>query len=451
MAANNNSSPPWYPEHEPSLAPRTNDWMRLSTEYIWSLRGMVGGVNQTVENLNTNITKQVTAIAQAVANAANNANAKPFILYGAHATRLASFPASVYAGYLYIETDRFQACYYSNGTIWILVEGTASGAFEFRYAGLNSADNGLTWIETSRNNVAGTPPYVTYRWSGIQWNYQSGAFYRPQNGLATLAGTFFAANSNGGNDLGAVVWVTDFHHQLQWSAFSGTVNANNTANVSYNNGTQFDALGGWAGFPITFNGNPAFSVVSVAGNGLTLTANANVTPGNNNAAIPYSINAWGWGPCDDLRAGEGPILREVDPSPTLGWQLYDGSNNVTYMQSDGTTGVVTLPNLVAGYNNNANLSIFLAAGGSDSGINAPIRPALATEVATFAGNSQAFSAAGANAGNDLNALTGPNPYTPAGTVSLAFVDANNNAVSNSNAISNTGTPPNIVRRPWFRR
>ncbi len=149
--------------------------------------------------------------------------------------------------------------------------------------------------------------------------------------------------------------------------------------------------------------------------------------------------------------GMGPILAEVDPSPTTGWALYDG-NNTTYLKSDGTTGTVTLPNLVAGYNNNANLSVFLSAGGSDSGINAPIRPILATVAANFTGNNQNFNTANfVSVAGNTSALVSPTTITPAGTVTLGFVDANNNSVANNNAISNNGTPPYLTRRPWFRR
>lgn len=221
MAANNNNGgPAWYPEYEPSLKPRTNDWMRLFTDNVYALRGQSSNLSETIQNVNQDVTQQITKLAANFNAAANNnnANAQKPVLYGTHDARVANFSPETYAGYLYIETDRFQAAYYANGSAWVLVEGTATGAFEFRYTGLNQSDQGLTWIETSRNNVAGLPPYPTYRWSGAQWGYQSGAFYRPQNGLATLAGSFNSANSNYGNDAGALVNVTDYAGQLQWQS-----------------------------------------------------------------------------------------------------------------------------------------------------------------------------------------------------------------------------------------
>lgn len=381
MVENNNNGPAWYPEHEPTLAPKTNDWMRLVTGYVWSLRGQTSNINQTVQNLNQNVTQQITAISQNIANAANNnATVNAPVLFGTHADRLSSFPASSYSGYLYVETDRFQACYYSNGTQWILLEGAATGSFESRYTSFNAADAGFQWIETSRNNVTGLPPFPLYRWDGGQWDYQSGQFYRNQNALGTLAGSFNSANSNSGNDVGAIVNVTDFAGQLQWQA-------NNT---------------------------------------------------------------WFWGPDDDGRHGEGPIAREVDPSGSW-WHLYDGSNNVTYLQANGNLGNVNLPNLTSA----ANVA-FLEFGNNSSGngVIPPVAPTFSGGSASgnfsgiAEGNSNTFNTSNfaLDANNGSPALTGPNPIGI--NIPTAGLFTANNVTGN---VSNNGQPPSIVRRAWFRR
>jgi len=359
VAANNNPGPIWYPPVEPSDQPQTTNWKRLFTEYVWQLRSQQSNLNQTVQNVNQNLTQQITKIIEAANNNAaannNNATTKPPVIFGYSGIMWLNYPPNLWTGYLFVQTDR-NAVYYSNGSAWLALEGTGTGSFENRWANLNSFDAGLYWIETSRNNFNGSTPYPTYEWNGNNWNYLSGEFYRNQSNLAQLTATFSANNSNNGNDTGARVNIPDYAGQLQWAN-----------------------------------------------------------------------NAWGWGPDDSRMHGMGPMLAEVDPNPTTGWALYDG-NNATYLKPDGTTGAVTLPNLVAGFNNNANLAIFLAAGGNDSNINLPVRPVLAT----IGSNNFTINPIG------TPALTGP------------FLDANNNTVANANAISNNGTPPNLVRRPWFR-
>lgn len=387
MATNNNNlNPEWQPQPDPNEAPLTWIWRKQLTAYVYELRGMASNLNQTVQNVNSNLTQQITKITEAANNNAannNNATTKAPVIFGYSGIMWTNYPPNLWTGYLFVQTDR-NAAYYSNGSAWLALEGTGTGSFENRWANLNSFDSGLYWIETSRNNFTGSTPYPTYEWNGSNWNFLTGEFYRNQSNLAQLTATFAANNSNNGNDLGARVNVIDFAGQLQWT------NANNS-------------------------------------------------------------NSWAWGPDDSRMHGMGPILAEVDPSPITGWALYDG-NNYTYLKSDGTTGAVTLPNLVAGFNNNAGLSIFLAAGGSDSNINPPVRPVLATVAGNFTGNSQNFNTANFTsllAGNA--ALVSPTTITPAGTVAISFVDGNNNAVANNNAISNNGTPPYLTRRPWFRR
>ncbi|HLZ39392.1 MAG TPA: hypothetical protein VKQ11_00425 [Candidatus Sulfotelmatobacter sp.] len=161
--------------------------------------------------------------------------------------------------------------------------------------------------------------------------------------------------------------------------------------------------------------------------------------------LRWTSPSWGWGPGDDGRAGEGPIMREVDPNPTTGWHLYDGST-VAYLNADGTTTNVTLPDLTSVA---ANAS-YLKAGSPNSGPNA------ATPPTTAAGGSTNAAATGIS---DTQPLTGSVSVTPAAGSSVAvnphthpIVDPQHSHTFGAGAITiNTdGQPRNLERRPWFR-
>ncbi len=387
MAANNNLNPQWFPDEiADANDPRIKIWRRKFSEYVWELRDQQANLSQTVQNFSNNVNQTIQQSITAIINGGNNNNGliSPPVIYGAHVLRLTISPASK-PGYIFIETDRFESAFFSNGLQWVAFAGVGAGSFENRWTGLNAYDVGLTWIETSRNNANGLPPYPTYRWDGANWNFLNGEFYRTQANLTTLANSFAPANAANGNDIGARVNVTDFAGQLQWA------NANNN-------------------------------------------------------------NGWNWGPDDCRMHGMGPILAEVDPSPTTGWAVYDG-NNYTYLKSDGTTGNVTLPNLVS-----ANNVAFLQAGNVNSNINPAVAPAFTGNAAAGSINAQSFtgdartwdvvsvvSTAGTQSvlKDDLN----NNPYTPTGNISQANFTGNNV----TGTVSNNGVPPNITRRPWFRK
>jgi hypothetical protein len=372
-------------------------------QYLWSLRDQTANLNQTITNTNQNLTQQITTLSGQVANAANNNNStpKPAVIFGSHALRLAT-SATTYSGYFFIETDRNNALYWSTGSQWILVEATSSGSFENRYLDLGPFDGGFNWYENSRNNVNANVPLPYYQWSGSAWNLISGQWYRNQNAVATLSGTFGA---NSSNDVGALVNVTDFAGQLQWQ--------------------------------------------------------------NN--------NTFTWGPEDSRMHGMGPIFAEVDPNPTTGWALYDGSNNVSYLQANGNTGTVNLPDLSGA---NASGNTFTAAGNVNGNINAPVAPVFtgnaaagtistptftgalgATSAPTFTGNSNTFSTANFTALLGGNAaLVSPTSITPSGAVSPATFTPTGNVSTPTftgnnvtGSVSNNGTPQNIVRRAWFRK
>lgn len=373
-----NFSPQWFFQ-DPALSQKTRDDLQKTMEYIWTLRNQYSNLNQTVQNVNNTIDQKVTAaVTQITAN--NSGAGKAPVVFGTHAGK-SSFSPSLYSGYLYVETDRFQACYYSNGVSWVLVEATATGSFELRYVGLNSTDAGFEWIETSRNNVNSSVPFPFYRWDGNFWNLTSGQWYRNQNAVSTLSATFGANNSN---DIGAIVNVIDFAGQLQWQA-------------------------------------------------------------NNNFT---------WGPNDPGDHG-GMFFREVDPTGNW-WHLYDGSNNVTYLQANGNIGSVNLPALAGA---NASGNTFLAGGNVNSNINGPTAPtftgnaASGTVTGTFSGSGSGsastttsnFATGGNNTAAAVTAVTGVS-VSVSGSISASF--SGNNVTG---TISNNGTPQNIIRRPWFRR
>lgn len=389
--ASNNVNPQWYFGSDSALSQQSRDGLTQMMQYVWSLRNQQANLNQTIQNFNNNVTDKITAVAALVGNISNNTNSSgtPTVIFGSHAQRLTgAYLPSLFPGWFYIETDRSFALYYSNGAQWILIEATGAGSFENRYTGLGAQDIGFGWYETSRNNVTATAPLPYYRWTGASWSFISGAFYRNQNAVATLAGTFASNNSNGGNDTGAIVNVVDFAGQLQWQ----------------NNGT------------------------------------------------------WGWGPEDSRMHGMGPIFAEIDPNPTIGWHLYDGSNNVNYLQANGNVGSV---NLVALSGANASGNTFLAAANVNSNINAPIAPVF-TGNAASGSVSGSFSGSGSgNSGNftssnllvsagNTTVLTGPNPVSVSVTVSGSISGslAGNNVTG---SVSNNATPQSLNRRAWFRQ
>lgn len=388
MAANNYF--PDQPPAEPNETSPTRDWKVRLNEKVWALRSQHNNLYETVQNQGNNYTtlnQKVTQVTQNINN--GNIGSKPPVIYGTHGLRLSQYPPGLFAGFLFVETDRFQATYYSNNNAWVLLGATGAGSFENRISGFNAMDTGWEWIETSRNNISGLPPYPLYRWDGSNWSFISGEFYRNQNQLAVLAGTFAANNSQNGNDIGARVNVTDFRGQLQWT------NANNA-------------------------------------------------------------NGWALGPDDTDQHGMGPFFSEADRTGSW-WQLYDGSNNITYLQANGTLGTIAnLPNLSG---NNAGNAAFLEAGQVNSGINPPVAPTLTMNSYTPAGTVPSGSGVTSNSANAVTSVTGVVGLI---TTSGSFVTSvsgggggggnlNGTPATLTGSISNNGQPASLVRRAWFRR
>lgn len=144
--------------------------------------------------------------------------------------------------------------------------------------------------------------------------------------------------------------------------------------------------------------------------------------------LTWTGTAWSFG-------GDMPGRIEifgVDPTPTTGWQLCDGTV-VLYLQSDGTTASYTTPNLVANPS-------YLKLGASVSPITAPV-----------------------NTGTKVTGITLPTTDVDSGpgTVVAAGVGTTVAAHTHTHTITTAitdpghfhtpGEPQSIVFRPWFRR
>jgi hypothetical protein len=197
------------------------DWYLRIKNNLESLTERISDVSEMIPSSTTLSDEQLEQVRnelQAGGNQVLNVTALPGILqntqpfsvaFGTHAQRLTTLPGKLKGG-LWVETNRNQALYYSNGTAWVLIEASGYGTFETRWADLGINDTGALWIETGRNSITETPP-VVYRWSGSVWVFNGGFFTRNQNQLTTLSGTL------GANDAGATVDVQDYGHTLGWN------------------------------------------------------------------------------------------------------------------------------------------------------------------------------------------------------------------------------------------
>jgi hypothetical protein len=165
-----------------------------------------------------------------------------------------------------------------------------------------------------------------------------------------------------------------------------------------------------------------------------------------------SLPGWTWAPEDDRRAGEGPIFRETDPSPTTGWHLYDGGST-TYLKFDGSTGTVTLPDLTA---SDRLGQTYIAGSGSNSGVTAAVAPTIAVEP-TVSSNS-AGTPTGAVQFADLGygsvqGGSGSTVVTSGGHTHGLTMDplAPHTHTLSGGTLNTDGTPKTLGRRCWFRR
>lgn len=183
-----------------------------------------------------------------------------------------------------------------------------------------------------------------------------------------------------------------------------------------------------------------------------------------NHRLVWSGTAWGWAPGDE-GSGKGPIPFEIDPSPTTGWALYDGST-VTYLKSDGTTGSIALPDLTSA----ANKAAYLKLGSPDSGPNAAVAPTVTGgggntgSATTGVTNPSATGATAPGAGSNNSASVAvqsgagttvaadPHTHTSASHTHTIGAPTDPGHVHTLGALSagTNGEPRNLERRPWFR-
>lgn len=123
--------------------------------------------------LNEEIKNRRFAIQQTLTNTA--------ILYGTHADRVASYPASSYSnGVLFFETDR-KAMYVVSGGTWVWANGTMYAARASAPTDLGSDDNGFLLFVSDFAHLV--------RWTGTAWEFADGDVPGRVEGFAVNPGT----------------------------------------------------------------------------------------------------------------------------------------------------------------------------------------------------------------------------------------------------------------------
>lgn len=197
----------------------------------------------------------------------------------------------------------------------------------------------------------------------------------------------------------------------------------------------------------------------------TLTANDTgllVPVTNHNHVLQWNGTTWQFAPGD----GQGGFVQGflVDPDPTTGWHLCDGTANVPYLKKDGTLGTQTLPDLVSAANKAA---YFKLGSPASATVNAATAPALTMNSYTPAGTVSApvftGNALTPSGTNSAPTFTG-NSATPTGTISAIAATASAAAVVTVGAVSvasqththpaptftgNAATPTGSVSAPTF--
>lgn len=146
-----------------------------------------------------------------------------------------------------------------------------------------------------------------------------------------------------------------------------------------------------------------------------------------NHVLRWSGAIWGWA-CGELGSCYMQLF-EIDPSPAVGWHLYDGST-VNYLTSTGLLQSITLPDLTS----TAAKAAYTKAGSSGTGPTAPIAP-------TFAGTADTTGM------NNMDMLVIP---AATGTPDFLAGDYHTHAFTPAGTVSTTGEPRSIERRPFFR-
>lgn len=172
--------------------------------------------------------------------------------------------------------------------------------------------------------------------------------------------------------------------------------------------------------------------------------------------LKWSGSAWGWGPGD---TGSGMIQPfSIDPNPTTGWQLCDGTANVPYLKSDGTTATFSTPNLAAS-------PAYLKFAGSVSGPTAASAPTLTNPTVASAATGVSVNAAATgislannNASTNATVIAGngfaasPHNHTVTDpTHAHPVTDPQHSHTLSGGSVAADGEPAHYNLKPWFRQ
>lgn len=220
---------------------------------------------------------------------------------GTHATRLTL--SGLPDGTLYAETDR-TVIYEVRAEAWVYLLGTMRGTVtgtDQRPADLGTADAGFLFF--------GTDTFVTFRWDGAAWTVERALG-------SILSGTHGARPATTNYPVNAEYLETD--RNALYRNVAGTWTLSRTAILSCTQATLPGSLGsGDAGLLVW------------------VTDYCHM--------LEWNGTGWQWGPGE---AGNGWIEGFYLAPNANGWAQCNGAT-VNYLKSDGTTGSIALPNLMA--------------------------------------------------------------------------------------------------------
>lgn len=172
--------------------------------------------------------------------------------------------------------------------------------------------------------------------------------------------------------------------------------------------------------------------------------------------LRWTGTAWEWGPGED--GGHAIHLMPVDPDPTTGWGLCDGTT-YSYLRKDGTTANFATPDLIG-----AGAEAFMRLGDTVAGPTA----------AVASGFTQPTISVAATGVSTQSATTGVSTGGPSGTTDATLIgtpvasgshthsitdtghshgvtDPTHSHTASAGAVDATGEPRKYTGRPWFRR
>lgn len=266
---------------------------------------------------------------------------------------------------------------------------------------ISTLTDGTLWIETDT--------HLVYEWeaSDLDWVYVTG----------TATGTFAARLTNLTQlDTGLLYQTTDTFALYQWNGAAWTL----FNQVYQRTQSQLAALAATLG-------------TSDAGLLVNVTDYAHV--------LQWTGTAWIWGPGE---SGSGMFVAFAVAPTGNGWHACDGSSGVAYLNADGTTGTVTLPNTLGS-------AAYLKAGSSyAASITAATVPTISAP--TFTGSALAthqHQEAFSQVGGDI--YTFGNPFGVGSSLSVNMASpANPASGSTTTALTSAvsaGTPAGTVSAP----